>query len=101
MTRARERWKTFWRASTPRSRPPSGDPSRPVPPAAERVILAIIEWREAESPIAGRGLRVALDRPAETIGEQWKRIDNGCNELDVSPSRLFVKLAIEALDRIQ
>ena len=38
-------------------------------PAAERDILAIIEWVAAENPIAARGFRVALDRLAETIGE--------------------------------
>ena len=39
-------------------------------PAAERDILAIIEWVAAENPVAARGFRVALDRLAETIGEQ-------------------------------
>ena len=38
-------------------------------PAAERDILAIIEWVAAENPVAARGLRAALDRLAETIGE--------------------------------
>ncbi len=38
-------------------------------PAAERDILAIIEWVAAENPVAARGFRVALDRLAETIGE--------------------------------
>ena len=38
-------------------------------PAAERDILAIIEWIAAENPIAAKGFRVALDRLAETIGE--------------------------------
>ena len=38
-------------------------------PAAERDILAIIEWIAAENPVAARGFRVALDRLASTIGE--------------------------------
>ena len=38
-------------------------------PAAERDILAIIEWIAAENPVAARGFRVALDRLATTIGQ--------------------------------
>ena len=36
--------------------------------AAERDIIAIIEWIAAENPVAARGFRVALDRLADTIG---------------------------------
>ena len=38
-------------------------------PAAERDILAIIEWIAAENPVAARGFHMALDRLASTIGE--------------------------------
>ena len=38
-------------------------------PAAERDILAIIEWIAAENPVAAKGFRVALDALAATIGE--------------------------------
>lgn len=32
--------------------------------AAERGIVAIIEWIAAENPVAAKGFRVALDKPA-------------------------------------
>ena len=38
-------------------------------PAAERDILAIIEWIASENPVAAKGFRVALDGLAATIGE--------------------------------
>ena len=38
-------------------------------PAAERDILEIIEWIASENPVAARGLRVAVDKLAATIGE--------------------------------
>ena len=38
-------------------------------PAAERDIIAIVQWIAAENPVAARGSRVALDNLATTIGE--------------------------------
>ena len=38
-------------------------------PAAERDIIAIVQWIAAENPVAARGFRVALDNLATTIGE--------------------------------
>ena len=72
--KARGRWTTFWRAPTPRSTPPLGDPGGPFPrrrtghPRDRRVDRGRKSGR-------GRGLREALDELATAIGEH-PRIGN-------------------------